>query len=97
VQIDLGESKVVHAVMIENRPGDRRSEGLMLSISEDGKTWETVWKAPAWPWQDKWLATLTRFHAGITVPGRTTRFIRLETKGNPPRPLLLQRVSILGN
>jgi alpha-L-fucosidase len=92
--IDLGENKMVNAVVIENTPRDRRAEGLMMSISKDGKTWETVWKALAW--QDKWIATLTRFHAGINIPGRQARYIRLETKDVSPRPLLLQRVNILG-
>jgi alpha-L-fucosidase len=92
--IDLGEAKQINAVVIENRPGDARSEGLMLSISTDGTTWETLWKASKW--EEKWLVLPTQFHAGITVPGRTARYIRLETKGNPPRPFLLQRVTILG-
>jgi len=94
VTIDLGEAKQINAVVIENHPGDSRSEGLMLSISTDGTTWETLWKASKW--EEKWLVLPTQFHAGITVPGRTARYIRMETKGNPPRPLLLQRVSILG-
>ena len=94
VTIDLGEPKQINAVVIENRPGDSRSEGLMLSISTDGTTWETLWKASKW--EEKWLVLPTQFHAGITVPGRTARYIRMETKGNPPRPLLLQRVTILG-
>ena len=92
--IDLGEAKQINAVVIENRPGDARSEGLMMSISTDGTTWETLWKASKW--EEKWLVLPTQFHAGITVPGRTARYIRLETKGNPPRPFLLQRVTILG-
>jgi hypothetical protein len=95
VAIDLGESKQINAVVIENRPGDSRSEGLMVSISSDGTTWETIWKASKW--EEKWLVLPTRFHAGITVPGRTARYIRLETKGSAPRPLLLQRVSIRGS
>ena len=92
--IDLGEAKQINAVVIENRPGDSRSEGIMMSISTDGTTWETLWKASKW--EEKWLVLPTQFHAGITVPGRTARYIRLETKGNPPRPFLLQRVTILG-
>lgn len=93
--IDLGGAKQVNAIVIENRPGDPRSEGLMLSISSNGVNWETIWKAPKW--EEKWLVLPTRFQAGITVPGQTMRYIRLETQGNPPRPLLLQRVTILGN
>ena len=95
VTIDLGEAKQVNAVVIENRPGDTRSEGLMLSISSDGTNWETLWKDTKW--EEKWLVLPTRFHAGITAQGRTARYIRLETKGTAPRPLMLQRVSIRGN
>jgi hypothetical protein len=39
---------------------------------------------------------LTHFDAGATVPGRQVRFIRLETKNNSPRSLILQRVSVFG-
>ena len=93
--IDLQSIKTINAILIENRPGDRRSEGLILSISEDGKKWDQIWQAPEW--KEKWLVPVDRFHAGINIPGRNARFIRVETKGNAPRPLILQRMTILGD
>ena len=93
--IDLQRIKNINAILIENRPGDRRSEGLIVSISKDGKQWDQIWQAPEW--KEKWLVPVGHFHAGITVPGRNARFIRVETKGNHPRPLILQRMTILGD
>jgi alpha-L-fucosidase len=95
VLINLHEVRTVKAVVIENRPGERRTEGLILSISLDGHAWEQVWQAAEW--EEKWLAVVTHFHAGIEVPGRPAMYLRLETRGEPPRPLLLQRVTVLGD
>ena len=36
-KVDLGAVKMVNAVVIENRANERRAEGLILSISEDGQ------------------------------------------------------------
>jgi len=35
-KIDLGAFRTVKAVVIENRPDERRTDGLILSVSEDG-------------------------------------------------------------
>lgn len=93
-RIDLGAVKNVKAVVIENRPNERRTDGLILSVSEDGQTWAKAWQAKEW--QQKWLAPVTQFHAGIEAPGRPARYLRLETKGENPRPMLLQRVTVYG-
>jgi alpha-L-fucosidase len=94
-KIDLGAVKTVKAVVIENRPGERRMEGLILSVSEDGKKWEQVWKAKKW--EQRWLVRVTRFHSGIDVPGRPARYLKVETKGDQPRPMLLQRFTVYGD
>ena len=93
-QVDLGAVKNVKAVSIVNSPGERRTRGLMLSVSEDGKTWEKVWSAPKW--EQEWLVPITRFHAGIDVPGRPLRYLKIELQDNKPRPLLLQRFTVFG-
>jgi len=93
-KIDIGAVKTVNAVVIDNRHEERRTEGLILSVSEDGVKWEEVWKAK--DWVASWVVPLTHFDAGATVPGRQVRFIRLETKNNSPRSLVLQRVSVFG-
>jgi alpha-L-fucosidase len=93
-KIDLGAVKNVKAVVIENRPDERRTEGLILSVSEDGQKWVKAWQAPKW--EQKWLALVTRFHAGMDVPGRPVRYLKFETRGESTRPMLLQRVEVYG-
>lgn len=94
VVADLGDVKTVKAVVIENRACDHRSDGLVLSVSEDGKSWTEVWRAVIW--DEKWLAVVTHFHAGIDVPGRRARYLRFELNGESPRPLILQRITVFG-
>jgi hypothetical protein len=93
-KIDLGAVKTVKAVLIENRPGERRTDGLILSVSEDGQKWVKAWQAQKW--EQRWLALVTRFHAGADVPGRPVRYLKFETRGETPRPMLLQRVQVYG-
>jgi hypothetical protein len=93
-KIDIGALKTVNAVVIDNRPDERRTEGLILSVSEDGAKWDEVWKAK--DWVASWVVPLTQLDAGANVPGRKVRFIRLETKNDSPRALMLQRVSVFG-
>jgi alpha-L-fucosidase len=93
-KIDLGAVKIVNAVEIENRPNERRTDGLILSLSEDGQKWEEIWRAKEW--ESTWIVPVTHFDAGINAAGRPARFIRVETKGNSPRPLLLQRIMVYG-
>jgi alpha-L-fucosidase len=93
-KIDLGAVKTVKAVLIENRPGERRTDGLILSVSEDGQKWVKAWQAQKW--EQTWLALVTRFHAGADVPGRPVRYLKFETRGETPRPMLLQRVEVYG-
>jgi hypothetical protein len=97
-KVDLGAVKTVNAVMIENSPSrgphDRLTEGLILSISEDGLTWQEVWRAKTW--EAIWTVPLTHLDAGAQVPGRQVRFIKVETINDTPRELLLQRITALG-
>lgn len=95
LKLDLGKLQTVKAVIIENRPNDRRTEGLILSVSEDGKAWAECWRAKKW--QERWIVPVTVFHAGIDALGKPARYLKLETKGETPRPLLLQRVSVYGD
>lgn len=93
-KIDLGTANNVTTVEIENRPGEHRTEGLIMSVSEDGQTWEEAWRATSWI--STWIVPVAHFDAGATVPGRRIRYIKLETKGDSPRPLLLKRVTVYG-
>lgn len=94
-KIDLGAVKTVKAVAIQNRPDERRTTGLILSVSEDGMKWEQVWRAKQW--EQNWLVPITHFHAGIEVPGRPVRYLKVETTGDLPRPMLLQRFTVYGD
>ena len=94
-KVDLGAVKNIRAVAIHNRPGERRTEGLVVSTSADGEQWTEAWRATEW--REEWVAMITRFHAGIEVPGRPARYLKLETRGDSPRPLLLQRVTVYGD
>ena len=94
IKVDLGAVKNVKAVVIENRPNEHRTDGLIVSVSEDGQAWTRVWQAKKW--EQKWLVPVTQFHAGIDAPGRPVRFVRFETVGEKPRPMLLQRVTVYG-
>lgn len=92
--VDLGAPKNVKAVVIENRPGEKRTAGLVVSASEDGQTWTRIWQAKSW--EQKWLVPVTHFESGIDAPGRRMRHLKFETQGDTPRPMLLQRVEVYG-
>ncbi len=94
IKIDLGSVKTVKAVVIENRPHEGRTKGLILSVSADGRTWEQVWQAPQV--EARWVVPVTQFHAGVDAPGRPARLLKLETRGETPRPMLLQRCTVYG-
>ena len=93
-KIDLGAVKTVNVIEIENRPNERRTNGLSVSLSEDGQRWEEVWRAKEW--ESSWVVPATHFDAGIQAPGRPARFIKLETKADTPHALMLQRVTVYG-
>jgi hypothetical protein len=94
-KIDLGAVRMVRTVEIENRPGEEeRTKGLIMSISEDGVKWQQVWQAKSWV--ATWIARLIEPSADIGKPGRKARFIKLETRGDSPRALVLRRVTVFG-
>jgi alpha-L-fucosidase len=93
-KIDLGAVKNVKAVVIENKPTERRSEGLILSVSTDGQKWTEIWKAEQWDLS--WTVPITTLDAGAEVPGRKARYFKVETKGDSARPLILQRFTVYG-
>ena len=94
-KIDLGAVKNVKAVIIENQALERRTAGLILSVSADGQKWEKVWKAEQWDLS--WTIPLTTFETGAEVPGRKVRYLKMETKGATNHPLILQRFTAYGD
>jgi hypothetical protein len=94
-KIDLGAVRTVRTVEIENRQGEeQRTKGLVMSISEDGQKWQEVWQAKSWV--TTWIVRLIQPSADAGNPGRKARFIKLETRGESPRPLVLKRVTVFG-
>ncbi|MCY2952543.1 MAG: discoidin domain-containing protein [Planctomycetota bacterium] len=93
-KVDLGAVKTVNAVVIENRANERRADGLILSVFEDGQKWQEVWRAKAW--ETTWVVPVTPVDAGANVPGCRARFVRVETKNEEPRELLLRRITVFG-
>jgi hypothetical protein len=94
-KIDLGAVRTVRSVEIENREGEEeRTKGLIMSISEDGQKWEEVWRAKNWV--TTWIARVTQSSGGSVKSGRKARFIKLETRGESPRALVLKRVTVFG-
>ena len=65
-----------------------------MSISEDRQKWQDVWQAKSWA--TTWRVRLTQSSAGAATPGRKARFIKLETRGESPRELVLKRVIVFG-
>jgi alpha-L-fucosidase len=93
-KIDLGAVRNVKAVVIENQALERRTDGLILSGSIEGKQWEKLWQAKKWDLS--WTIPLTTFETGAEVPGRKARYFKVETKGEGSRPLILQRFTAYG-
>jgi alpha-L-fucosidase len=92
--VDLGDVHTIKVVEIENCPHDRRSEGLILSLSEDGQSWDKIWQAERW--ESLWKISVTHFHAGIDAPGRAARYLKVETEGDSPRSLQLRHLMVYG-
>ncbi len=47
-------------------------------------------------WVTAWSVRLIQPSAGTGNPGRKARFIKLETRGESPRELVLKRVMVFG-
>jgi hypothetical protein len=80
---------------LESVVGERRTEGLILSVSEDGETWERIWQAEEC--EPQWLVRVTSYFAGADVPGRPVRYLKVATEGEQRRPLILQRFTVYGD
>ena len=95
VVIDLKSVRRVEAVAIENRAGyEERAKNLVLSASEDGKTWTRVWAAEKG--ETRWVAIPEAMVSGASVKGVDARYLRLETNNDTPTALHLRAVTIYG-
>ncbi len=96
VEIDLGKEISVTGVRVLNRAnnGQDRAATLRLSVSNNGKDWDEVWKAEGT--EQVWHIPVTEYRGGAYVPGRKARYIRLETRPDAPEFLHLQHVKVWG-
>ena len=96
IEIDLGKEISVTGVRILNRGQceQARATNLILSVSKDGKSWDKIWTAPTV--QASWEIPVTGFLAGAQVPGRKTRYLRLETHNDNPTYFHLRHVEVYG-
>ncbi len=94
VVIDLGKVKQATGVRIESQPISHAE--VTISVSEDGTSWTTV--ATADSLVPVWEKLVTQLQAGAEVPGRKTRYLKLEAKSPRQRPigLALRHVEIYG-
>jgi len=93
--IDLGESRYVRGIRIENTDDDpTQRHGVVVSFSLDGIVWEEIWIAG--DTSDVWEIPVTRFEAGAHVPGREARFVKIGRRFDVLDTLPVQAVRILG-
>jgi alpha-L-fucosidase len=93
--VDLGDVCSVKGVLFENWTDQRLPMPLVLSVSTDGDVWEEVWQAAGW--DEQWFAEICHFHAGINVPGRDARFLKLAPAGNKQVSLFMRRLTVYGD
>ena len=99
LQIDLGREIAVTGVRVLNRvdagqAGEDRAVTLHLAVSQDGSEWHDVWKAGTV--EAVWEIPVTDFRAGAQVPGRKTRYLRLELRPAKPEYFHLRQVEVWG-
>ncbi len=99
VKIDLGRECAVTGVRVLNRvdagqAGQDRAASLRLSVSHDGRQWQEVWRAQSG--EPAWEIPVTDFRAGVQVPGRSARFVRLDLCPAKPEYLHLRHVEVWG-
>jgi hypothetical protein len=95
VEIDLGKPLKVTGLFIRNAESTpERMATLAASVSLDGKEWTQVWKAERA--ETCWEIPITEYVSGARVPGKTARFIRLQTHPTKPEYLLLKQLDVWG-
>jgi alpha-L-fucosidase len=95
VEVELGRPVKVTGLFIRNAESTpERMATLSASVSLDGKEWTEVWKAEKH--ESRWEIPVTEYVSGARVPGKTARFIRLQTHPAKPDYLLLKQVEVWG-
>jgi len=95
VVIDLGESRSVCGIEIQNPDGNTaRRNGHVVALSLDGEQWADVWQSD--DVADVWEIPVTRFEAGAHVPGQDARYVKIERRGDQLDRLHFQSVKIYG-
>lgn len=94
VVLKLPTAGEIKSVEVKNRPGQNhaRAATLSLSLSDDGKTWISVWSAGGKS-EKVWQIPLT----DAAGKGKMGRYVRLQLKPEKGREFLhLSRVTVLG-
>lgn len=97
IVIDLGKSKPIEAVAIENRRDmlQERAATLTMWASNDGMTWEKVWQAA--DTRQRWAAVPERLVAGAMVKGVDARYLKLGLASDATGTLHLRAVRVFGH
>jgi hypothetical protein len=74
--------------------GQDRAASLRLLVSRDGRQWQEVWRAQSG--EPAWEIPVTDFRAGVQVPGRKARFVRLDLCPAKPEYFHLRHVEVWG-
>jgi alpha-L-fucosidase len=82
VSLDLETMRKLTGVVVEQQGGARP---LRLSVSRDNQTWTQVAMTEEPP--PIWEATIDSTAAGAVLPGRSARYLRIESGGSPPAAL----------
>lgn len=95
VDIDLGKIVNVTGIFIRNAESTpQRMASLHVSVSVDGLAWTEVWKAMRE--ECRWEVPVTEYVSGAQVPGKMSRYVRLQTRPAKPDYLLLKQVEVWG-
>ncbi|MDC1105507.1 alpha-L-fucosidase [Prolixibacteraceae bacterium] len=94
IELDLQKERKVYGIEIHRRilKLNPDMKQLQVSISNDGKTWETIWKAKKL--REKWDVPFSITDMGATIQGRSVRYIRIELDANKPTTLSFSKLSI---
>jgi hypothetical protein len=94
VQVDLGKVRTVKGISWQPaNAGEKRLNGMTLSVSTDGQTWTPVGECKSA--DDMNDVPVTATVAGAAVPGVAARYVRFDGK-QPNCGVILRRVAVFG-
>ena len=91
IDIALDRARYVTGIVLS---ASAQGATLRLEGSVDGRTWTTLWEAPAGEQAAGWDIGVNSSNAGAETPGRLLRYLRLEVSGAEPKVLELRHLQI---